>query len=72
MQCRASLLTGAGAEQHRAYDRSLSRFVSPVLLFGRFRVRATIRDARHSDLALGKRADSGRRAHHSRRRLSVL
>ena len=38
-----------------ANDWSLQRFGSHALLFGRFRVRATIRDAWSSDLALGRR-----------------
>ncbi len=51
--------------------RSLSRFGSHALLFGRFRVLATIRDAWCSDLALWRRTVSGRRTHHPRRHLSV-
>ena len=47
-------------------------FCSHALLFGRFRVRATIRDAWCSDLALGRRTVSGRRAHRACRRMSVL
>ena len=42
---------------------SLQRFGSHTLLFGRFRVRATIRDAWCSDLALGKRPVSCGRGH---------
>ena len=55
-----------------ANDRSLLRFGGHVLLFGRFRDRATIRDAWCSDLALGKRTVSGRRGRHPRRPLSDL
>ena len=48
------------------------RFGSHALLFGRFRDRATIRDAWCSDLALGRRTVSSRRGRRARRRLSVL
>ena len=43
-----------------------------ALLFGRFRVRATIRDAWCSDLALGRRTVSGRRGQRARCHLSML
>ena len=43
--CQTSLLTGAEAERPCADDRSLLSFGSHALLFGRFRDRATIRDA---------------------------
>ena len=49
-----------------------ARFGSHALLSGRFRVRATIRDAWCSDLAVGRRTVSGRRGLRARRRLSVL
>ena len=49
-----------------------SALAGTLYYFGQFRVRATIRDARCSDLALGRRTVFGGRRRRARRHLSVL
>src|SRR5262249_51494919 len=70
--CRTRLLIGKRTQRLCANDRSPPRFGSHVLLFGRFQIRTTTRDARCSDLAFGGRTVSGRRAPRARRLLPVL
>ena len=53
-------------------DRSLPRFGSDALLFGRFSGRTQIREEWHSNLALGGSAVSGGGLRNRRRLLSVL
>ena len=67
---KTNLLGRAAGERRHINDWSLSRFAMHALPFGRFRGRATIRNLRHSDLALVRRTLSGRRGHLTSRLLS--